>query len=885
MTLLFFALFLLSHASAPAADIQGASTMSLPLSSGWKIQDSAKISHSGAELSKAGFAGGTWLNATVPGTVLTSLVNAGVYPEPLFGENNRPDKTPDSLCRTSWWYRNEFNVPADYAGKNIFLNFMGINYAAEVWVNGEKTGDIRGAFARGIFDISKLVAAGKPVAVAVLVAPQPNPGVPHEHTIALGMGQNGGITAMDGPTFMCSLGWDWIPAIRDRNTGLWQKVFLSASGPVAINDPLVTTDLPLPKLDSADIAIQITAKNLSSQPQKGLLKASFGNVSVEQAVELAANASSLLVFDPKKFPQLHLNQPKLWWPNGYGPQHLHHLKLSFEINGSVSDSQELNFGIRKIGYLVPGTENLTISVNGVPVFCRGGNWGMDEAMKRIPKERLDAQVRMHAEANFTMIRNWVGQSTAEDLYEACDKYGILLWDEFFQPNPHDGPDPVDLVTYTANVREKILRFRNHPSVAVWCGRNEGHPPSNINELLSAQIKELEPVRHYQSSSTDGKGVHSDGPYYWREPKAYFENKTPFATEIGCMSVPTLESTQGMLEKKDWEVINDDWAQHDMAKGAQRGDQYPEAINARYGQVANLADFVRKSQLASYESHRAMFEGRNAKLFNESSGVLMWMSNPAQPSFVWQIYHHDLEPTAAMYASKKACEMVHIQYNEKEKTLEVINHLATELPRLHASISIYNLDGSAPLKQGYAVTAKPSAATKISLVEWPAGLSEVHFIKLELHDEAGKLHSDNFYWLTSEGGNLQSLSDMPSVTLETKVSRQDKEGKCFLKVELHNPSKHIALMSHLQLHRKKSGERVLPVYYSDNYLSLIPGESCSVTIEAAISDLQGDTPLIEVDGWNIAVKESSAADVALALNKNAQVSSWAVTGLPRAEVRP
>ena len=297
------------------------------LSSGWQLQDVAKVSQPGADLSQPGFQPNGWYAATVPGTVLTTLVNRGVYPEPLYGENNRPDKIPESLARTSYWYRTAFQVPPGYQGRKIWLNFDGINYAAEVWVNGKNAGTIKGAFARGTFDVSPFVTPGQEAAVAVLVAPQPHPGNPIEHTVANGLGKNGGITAVDGPTFLCSIGWDWIPGIRDRNTGIWQKVFLSATDTVLIKDPLVMSDLPLPSLDTADLAIQTTVQNVSDQPAKGVLKAQIGDVSFEEPVELAAHASKLVSVDSKSVPQLHFVHPRLWWPNGYGPQNLYTLRF------------------------------------------------------------------------------------------------------------------------------------------------------------------------------------------------------------------------------------------------------------------------------------------------------------------------------------------------------------------------------------------------------------------------------------------------------------------------------------------------------------------------------------------------------------------------------
>jgi hypothetical protein len=348
-----------------------------------------------------------------------------------------------------------------------------------------------------------------------------------------------------------------------------------------------------------------------------------------------------------------------------------------------------------------------------------------------------------------------------------------------------------------------------------------------------------------------------------------------------VSVPTLESIQGMMPEKDWETINDDWAEHDFAKGASGGDSYPAMITERYGKVANLADFVRKSQLANYEAFRAMYEGRNAKLFHPTTGIITWMSNPAQPSFVWQLYHHDLEPNSALFAVKKAAELVHIQLNESNGEVEVINNLAAPLEGGRAHLSVYNLDGSIAYQHDFDVSAAASAATSLGAVVWPADLSAVHFVKLELRDSAGKLASENFYWraLPEHQDDLTALGKLPTVTLDAKVVRREVGGNSFFDVTLRNPGTQIALMAHVQLRRKGSGERVLPVYYSDNYISLVPNESKTITIEAATSDLRGEVALVLVDGWNVGVTASSAHGVELGLNVGAQVDHWPVTGLP------
>jgi beta-mannosidase len=277
----------------------------------------------------------------------------------------------------------------------------------------------------------------------------------------------------------------------------------------------------------------------------------------------------------------------------------------------------------------------------------------------------------------------------------------------------------------------------------------------------------------------------------------------------------------------------------------------------------------------------MYEGRNAKLFKPSTGIITWMSNPAQPSFVWQLYHHDLEPNSALFAVKKAAEPIHIQLNEANGEVQVINNLAVPLEKASAHLSIYNLDGSVAYQHDFDVSAAASVATSLGVVDWPTGLSAVHFVKLELRGAGGKVVSENLYWraLPEHQDDLKALGELSTVTLDSKVVRRDAGGKSFFDVTLHNPGTQIALMTHVQLRRKDSSERVLPVYYSDNYVSLVPNESRTITIEAATSELKGEVGLVLVDGWNVGVAASSAAGVELALNVAAQVDHWPVTGLP------
>jgi hypothetical protein len=848
------------------------------LDSGWQLQDVAKVPQPGAQIASAAFKPGGWYTATVPGTVLTTLVNNKVYPEPLYGENDRPEVIPESLVHTSYWYRTLVKIPSEYKNHHVWLNFDGINYSAAVWVNGIQVGSIKGAFIRGNFDISPLVQVGKKAVIAVLITPQPNPGVPHEHTIRAGIGGNGGLSAIDGPTFLCTIGWDWLPAIHDRDSGIWQKVYLSASGPVLVKNPLVTTDLPLPKIDSSDVSVEATVENVTDQPVKGVLQGTIEDIKFQQPVELAAHEKQQITFNPANTAALHIANPRLWWPNGYGPQNLYHLHLEFVADSNTSDANDLDFGIRKISYSVPGADTLTISVNGVPVFIRGGDWGLDEGLKRIPRDRMEAEIRYHKLANLNLIRNWVGQSTSEQFYELCDKYGIMVWDEFFQPNPGDGPNPTDIDTYIANVRDKVLRFRNHPAIILWCARNEGFPPPEIDAALRKVLGELEPTRRYQPSSTDGAGVRSGGPYSWRAPRAFYKiTDDYFKTETGSISVPTLESIHGMMPKKDWDSINDDWAEHDFARGNSGAQDYPTEIAARYGAFRNLPDFVRKAQLANYEAFRAMYEGRNAEMFHPATAVITWMSNPAQPSFVWQIYHYDLEPMASFFGVMHAAELEHIQLNEATGEVEVINNLPQPLEGAVAHLAIYEPDGVLATQKDIPVNALASAVTNLGPVEFPATVTNLNFIKLDLRNAQGTVISSNFYWhKLANPDDLTGLNNLPPVTLNALAQSVDADGTRTITVTLTNPSKNIALMAHMQL-RRKSGDRVLPVSYSDNYVSLVPGDSKTITMQAKANEFNGEDALVVVDGWNVSVGPASFTGVAVAPNTEAMPENSPDTG--------
>ena len=476
----------LAQASAPKSippasgeDVATADGSTLLLRHGWQLADASTVTVAGPELAKQTFATsgtGGWMAAVVPGTVLTTMIARGIYPDPDFGLDNMA--IPEALSKHSFWYRNVFTLPSSMRGRHLAITFHGINYHAMIFLNGSNVGEVVGAFRHQQFDVTTLLKPGEKNVLAVLIAPPPHGGIAHEQSLAAGAGDNGGVMMLDGPTFGATEGWDWIPGIRDRNMGIWQDVAVTAHGAVEIEVPQIITHLtdPDPSAAKAEITVRVPLVNDSHAAVRGTVEIDFDDVYAAKAITVPPGGMTVELA-PADFPQLSVQHPKLWWPNGYGDPALHTMKIGFKSGGRVSDSREDRFGIREITYelsafdstghvrrveasptaaellgkgavieqthegfretpdgwvptIVPGMENspalrpdadlkmgtaMVIKVNGVRIAVKGGSWGMDDMLKRVSRERLEPFFRLHKEANVNMIRNWMGQDTERRL--------------------------------------------------------------------------------------------------------------------------------------------------------------------------------------------------------------------------------------------------------------------------------------------------------------------------------------------------------------------------------------------------------------------------------------------------------------------------------------
>jgi hypothetical protein len=812
---------------------------SLSLAGGkWRLQRASLVSAVGEQISMPGFGDHDWMIATVPGTVLTSYLNDGAIPNPDFGDNQYA--ISDSFFCADFWYRDEFAAPVLGPGrKHVWLNFDGINWKAEVYVNGQRVGRIDGGYMRGRFDVSSIVRPGVANAIAVRIIANANPGGTKDKA---GDTVNGGALGRDNPTYHASAGWDWMSTIRGRNTGIWGDVLLTTSGSVTVESPLVTTTLPLPDSSHADITIQADLHNHAEQPVSGTLRASFGDVTVELPVTLDPSAMKTIELTPAAFAALRLANPRLWWPVGYGEPNLYTVSLSFVIDGKVSDTSSFQSGIRQFTYSEDGGV-LKMWVNGRRFIARGGNWGFPESMLRYRSREYETALRYHRDEHFNMIRNWVGQTGDDAFYDAADRNGVVIWQDFWLANPWDGPDPDSNDLFLRNARDYLLRIRNHASLGLFCGRNEGFPPQTIDDGLRSLVAELKPGSHYISSSADGP-VSGHGPYRVEPLRYYFEHApTKLHSEIGSPNVVEMDSMRRTLpEGAMWPQGSSQWLLHDFYPN----NPFKTSVDEQYGGATNIADWVSLAQFVNYDAYRGMFEGQSKNRL----GLLIWMSHPAWPSLLWQTYDYFFNTDAGYFGAKKASEPLHIQWNASTDEVEVVNYSAGDQRQLQVHAEVLNIDGSVKWERSAKIDSREDSTVSPIRLEYPTGLSRTHFIRLKLA-RGNRVLSSNFYLRGLSEGDYQGIRSLPPARVKAK-SHVNRHGSHWqIAAEIRNVSHTPALMVRVRALRSKTGDPVLPALYSDNYVALMPGERQTISIDLEDADTRGEKPRVIVEGYNLA----------------------------------
>ena len=783
--------------------------------------------------------------ATVPATVLSSYFNAGALPDPNFDDNL--SMISESFFNRDFLYKRTFHVPSKMKGKRILLNFDGINWKALVVVNGKQVGKIEGAFMRGQFDITDHVRDGENQ-LCVYVEKNANPGARKTKT-AENTSFNGGVLGGDNPTFHATIGWDWITTIPGREVGIWNDVYLTSTDAVTISDPIVNTTVTDGK---ATMKPSVFVKNHLATPVKGILRGNIGDICFEKEITLAASTEAEITFSPEEYKQLANQHMKLWWPNGYGEPNMYRAGYTFytdQINSPAT--LEYATGIREVTYK-DEMSRLQLYINGQRFIPLGGNWGFSENHLNYRGREYDIAVDYHKQMNCTMIRNWVGQTGDEEFYEACDRHGIMVWQDFWLANPADGPNPHNEPMFMANANDYMRRIRKHPSIALYCGRNEGYPPATLDKQLAELVQKLAPGALYFPSSADD-GVSGHGPYRALPVKEYFEIQTgKLHSERGMPNMPNFESLRRMLAPEHLWPQNDFWGKHDFTqKGAQYGSTFNQLLAERFGEDRVYADkmpvrigmhpakvYTTLAQWQNYDGYRAMYESANL----QRQGLIIWMSHSCWPSMVWQTYDYYFDPTAAFFGIKKACEPIHVQYNASTRQVQLVN-MMKPAQDIKVIATMYDLNGQEVWNK-HALAHLPSDSTVNCFEALSPDTTKSLMLRLEAISALnGELLSTNTYFLW---GN-EPQNDMPKTP--TTLHVVPSSDACGNKLVITNTGDTPALMIRLNL-CGTDGEQILPVEYTDNYFHLLPGERKEVSVKWAENDARGTHPLLKISAFNV-----------------------------------
>ncbi len=793
--------------------------------------------------------------APVPGTVFTAYVEAGREACPEYADNIY--QVDETKYNRPYWYRCEFQPLPQWGepgrGGRLWLCFDNTNRFADFWFNGQKISgtptserDVSGHMLRSRFDVTNLYKHQTSNVIEVKIY---DPDQKKTRTAKDPYG------VACSPSYLAAAGWDWMPYVPGRLAGITGHVYMELTRDVRLVDPCVRAFLPTN--DIAELSVVSDVANQSDRRQLVVVSGTVqpGDIRFSKQLWVNPGDTAALRIDRHDAAALVLSHPRLWWPNGYGEPNLYECRLRCMVDGQLSDERTFSFGIRQYDYRIEtndaGMPVLQFYVNHQRVFLKGGNWGMSEYLLRCHGSQYETYIRLHRDMNYNMIRLWTGCVTDDEFYDYCDQQGIMVWNDFWLYVAFN--DVADHDAFKRNARDKVRRLRRHPSIALWCGANETHPAPDIDQALRMIVLEEDADERLYKSCSNQDALSGSG--WWKDlpPRHHFETSAsnlafnkpayPYGTtygyglrsEIGMATFPQYESVRLFIPKDqqwplptDEQLRNDDnnvWNRHFFGREASNADpaDYRQAVDERYGPSRSLEEFCEKAQLINLEDMRGMYEAWQDKMWGDASGLLLWMSHPAYPSFVWQTYDYYLDPTGCYWGARKACEPHHVQWNCLTGSVKVVNTTAEPLDRVTARATVYNLDGQQLAQREAIVSVAPSDISEAFVLD---GLpAELVFIRLELIGADGQLITDNFYWHNAKDYlDYARLISLPEARLTVEVV----DGQT---VRLRNATRHPSFANRLRLVDATTGERVLPVIWSDNYVTLLPGEERTVRFQS------------------------------------------------------
>ena len=886
------------------------STQVQELRDGWKLISAQQVSASGDAISQETYSAEAWHPVHhMPATVLQVLQEDGVYPDLYYGMNLMTEP-PQELYKQDWWYRTTFTAPP---GRTAYqLDLPGINYRAEVWLNGQRVADstqVVGMYDAHTLDVSKVIHPGATNALAIKVTPER--AIEDVSGVELAdswfdwinwkyLGFKGKkIIQPDGMEF----GISFVP---DRNAGVWKPVSLHSTGALTLSHALVTTDLPLPRTDAATLTVYANLTNTTAQRVQahvsGLIsRPGKPEIHVEQTVSLAAGETREVTFDPAHFTQLQVPNPDLWWPYTLGKPNLYSLQLRATVEGQLSDEENIRFGIRKITQMRDQDEsfpavgkggNFYLQVNGADYLLRGADYTPDLLFKNDPV-REARQLEYVKDLGLNLLR-WESKISSEHIVDLADEQGIPLmfgwmccnqWEKWEQWTDEDRRVAQE------SMRSQINMLRAHASVFIWANGSDGRPPDAIRDAYHSVLHDL----HWQNASVDTvsaaakdaagnklwDGVHMEGPYSWRPPSYWFSGR--YAAARGSCAeqgdnenVPPYESLTRFIPKDKLWPINEYWYAH---AGSLNGNNLlanvQKAVNRRYGSSQGAEEFSRKSQLALYEDTRAQFEDFAANGWANHKMTMYWMLNSQWPSFFGHLFDYYMKPGGAYYGAKKGLRPLSVVFDyyapgdHSRARATLVNQTAVQHRDLQVRTRIYDLDGRVRYdKRAEHLAVDARGTTQALTLPRLKDLSSTYFIRCELMDAGGTTLVDNVYWQSTTDddlgepandsafdlkqaswADLTALNQMPKVALEVSGVVQSDEEQSKVEITLHNPTAHIAFFERAEVTGEKDGLEILPIVYDDNYVTVFPGETVRIHGSFHRQDAKPARPWVRVEGEN------------------------------------
>lgn len=837
---------------------------SISLKKDWRINSLENVDSSPEIISTAHFDASKWYHATVPSTVMGNLVNNGVYPDIFHGINM--ESVDRSQFNKAWYYRREFEFSPEQINDNVKLIFEGINFSADVWLNGKQiatSDEIYGAYNMPELDISDSIVVDGLNVIAILVYP------PKRGDFTVGF-------------------VDWTPKPADKNMGIYREVKIRTSGSVSIENPFITTDVNLETLAEADISLSAELANHGNSQKNVLLKGEIGDITFEKSFSLGSGEVKKVDITSEEFSQLNIKNPKLWWPVGFGDPNLYSLKLTLETDSIVSDSKEITFGIREVGDYINDSGNRGYTVNGKEILIRGGGW-MDDLFLNEDEDNLEAQMKYVKHMNLNTIRLEGFWGSSRKLYSLADKYGILLmagfscqweWEEYLGKNTSDKYGGIlsekDFEIVTGYLNDQVLWLRNHPSILVWVMGSDMLPKPELEKQYKELLGNIDPTRPYLAtcakrlSSVSGtSGVKMNGPYDYVAPSYWYEDKDHggafgFNTETGPgPQIPPYESIKKMIPENKFWPVNYYWGYHCARGEFNNIDIYKRAFDKRYGKAESVEEFAFKAQAANYEAMRAMFEAFGSEK-PVTTGIIQWMLNSAWPKMVWQLYDYYLVPNGAFYATKKASEEFVLSYNYANNSIYLVNNGLRNILDKSVDIKVFNIESKEIFNKHIPVSIEANGARMIA--ELPELTEPLSFVSLSM-DIDGKVYR-NFYWLSSikdrhsypntswyvtpisKYADFKSLNSLHNVDLDVNYEYLVEGEEGVINVTLSNPTDKIAFFIELSALDKDTNELIVPVFWDDNYISLLPNETRTVSTRFPLEKLNEEAPIFSYKGWNV-----------------------------------